>query len=66
MPTSRRWPISPDVDTTAGFAASNTTGAQTFTFRAGKTSETYEVNTESDSDDEADGSVSVTLKDGAD
>ena len=55
-----------DVDTTAGFAASNTTGAQTFTFRAGEMSETYEVNTESDSDDEADGSVSVTLKDGTD
>ena len=55
-----------DVDTTAGFAASNTTGAQTFTFRAGEMSETYEVNTESDSIDEADGSVSVTLKDGAD
>ena len=55
-----------DVDTTAGFAASNTTGAQTFTFRAGEMSETYEVNTESDSIDEADGSVSVTLKDGTD
>ena len=55
-----------DVDTTAGFAASDTTGAQTFTFRAGEMSETYEVNTESDSIDEADGSVSVTLKDGSD
>ena len=55
-----------DVDTTAGFAASDTTGAQTFTFRAGEMSETYEVNTESDSIDEADGSVSATLKDGTD
>ena len=55
-----------DVDTTAGFAASNTTGAQTFTFRAGEMSETYEVNTQADTTDEPDGSVSVTLKDGTD
>ena len=52
------------VDATAGFVASGTTGAQTFTFRATETSETYEVNTESDTNDEADGSVAVTLKDG--
>ena len=53
-----------DVATSAGFATSGTTGAQTFTFRAGKTSESYTVSTESDSADEADGSVSVSLKAG--
>ena len=53
-----------DVATSTGFATSGTTGAQTFTFRAGKTSESYTVSTESDSADEADGSVSVSLKAG--
>ena len=53
-----------DVATSTGFATSGTTGAQTFTFRAGQTSESYTVSTESDSADEADGSVSVSLKAG--
>ena len=53
-----------DVATSTSFATSGTTGAQTFTFRAGQTSESYTVSTESDSADEADGSVSVSLKAG--
>ena len=58
--------VNVDVDTTAGFAASGTTGAQTFTFRAGRTSETYTVDTQSDTADEVDGTVTVTVQAGTD
>ena len=58
--------VNVDVDTTAGFAASGTTGRKTFTFRAGRTSETYTVNTQTDTADEVDGSVTVTVQAGTD
>ncbi len=58
--------VNVDVDTTAGFAASGTTGRKTFTFRAGRTSETYTVNTQADTTDEPDGSVTVTVQAGTD
>ena len=55
-----------DVATTASFAASNTTGDKTLTFRAGRTSESYTVATQADTADEPDGSVTATLKGGTD
>ncbi|MYF67564.1 MAG: hypothetical protein F4182_08270, partial [Gammaproteobacteria bacterium] len=53
-----------DVAVSAGFAAAGTTGDQTLTFPAGQTSETYAVDTQGDTADEPDGSVTVDLEAG--
>ncbi|MYH33985.1 MAG: hypothetical protein F4133_09265, partial [Gammaproteobacteria bacterium] len=53
-----------DVAATAGFAAAGTTGSQTLTFPAGRTSETYTVSTQGDTTDEPDGTVTVEVETG--
>ena len=58
--------VNVDVTTSAGFAVTNTTGDQSFTFSAGGASQTYTVATRPDTTDEADGQVEVTLEDGDD
>ncbi len=56
--------VNVDVDAPASFVASGNAGRQTFTLEAGATSATHEVSTLSDTTDEADGSVEVTLETG--
>ncbi len=58
--------VNVDVDATASFVAGSATGKQSVSLLKGSLSQTYNVATQSDTTDEADGQVDVTLESGDD